>query len=293
LRHNAAHGREPGSLFERSASAINSMSNIHRFPDRGRTPQAGRPVTISPRFIPFAAAFAASGAALFFGVASGGAPVFLFVMSGWIVSLCLHEFGHAIVAYAGGDLGVKDRGYLSLDPLGYSQPMFSIVLPVLFLAMGGIGLPGGAVYIDRSKLRSRAWDSLVALAGPGMTLAFLLVIASPFMLGLHQRAPTPGAPDFWAGLAMLAYLQAMALAFNLLPLPGFDGFNALSFFMPVRIERKLMDYAQPVMLLVILAIVVVPGVLRPIYSAAMAITTALNVNFGALLDGLRLFRFWQ
>ncbi|QLP97711.1 MAG: hypothetical protein HZY79_10385 [Rhodoblastus sp.] len=112
------------------------MSNIHRFPERGRAPPPGRAVVVSPRFIPIAAAFLASGFALYSGIASGGVSIFVFVMSGWIVSLCLHEFGHAYVAYLGGDVGVKERGYLSLDPLGYTQPMFSIVLPVLFLAMG-------------------------------------------------------------------------------------------------------------------------------------------------------------
>ena len=35
---------------------------------------------------------------------------FAIVLIGWIFSLCLHEFGHAIVAYYGGDKTVKDKG---------------------------------------------------------------------------------------------------------------------------------------------------------------------------------------
>lgn len=268
------------------------MSNIHRFP--GRRPPPPRPaVTISPRFIPFLAAFVASGAALYTQIASGGLPVFVFVMSGWIVSLCLHEFGHAYAAYRGGDLGVRERGYLSLDPLGYSQPMFSIVLPVLFLAMGGIGLPGGAVFIDRAALRSRAWESLVALAGPAMTLVCLLVLAAPFWLGGHERQTAALENHFWAGLAMLAYLQAMALVFNLLPLPGFDGFGALAAAMSPQTEQKLMQYAQPVLLILILAIMLYPPALTPVHLAALWLTDLLNVDVQPLAMGLRLFRFWS
>jgi Zn-dependent protease len=272
------------------------MSNVHQFQSR-RDPVAPRPpVTISPRFIPVLAAFLAAGVALYTGIASGGVPVFVFVMAGWVVALCLHEFGHAYVAYRGGDTGVRERGYLSLDPLGYSHPMFSIVLPVLFLAIGGIGLPGGAVYIDRDKLKTRRWDSLVSIAGPAMTFACFLALAAPFFFEVYRGAEPDkiaGTLDFWAGLAMLAYILAMAVVFNLLPLPGFDGFGALAVFMSRETERKLMQYAQPVMLLFILAVVVYPAALRPLNVAAGYMNQLLGVPLGLVGHGLSLFRFWS
>lgn len=76
------------------------------------------------------------------------AGTFLMVLGGWGVSLCLHEFGHAYVAYRGGDREVYFKGYLTLDPRKYTDPVFSIVLPLLILAIGGIPLPGGAVFIN-------------------------------------------------------------------------------------------------------------------------------------------------
>ena len=66
---------------------------------------------------------------------------------GWLVSLCLHEFGHAYTAWKYGDRDVEVRGYLTLNPLKYTNPLLSLGLPVLFIALGGIGLPGGAVYV--------------------------------------------------------------------------------------------------------------------------------------------------
>src|SRR5262245_57534097 len=74
--------------------------------------------------------------------------VFPFVLAGWVVSLCLHEFGHALAAFVCGDRSVRDKGYLTLDPLHYTDLQFSIILPLVFLAMGGIRLPGGAVYVN-------------------------------------------------------------------------------------------------------------------------------------------------
>ena len=60
--------------------------------------------------------------------------MFIFVIAGWIVSLCLHEFGHAFTAWRFGDHDVAVRGYLTLNPLKYSNPLLSLVLPVLFIA---------------------------------------------------------------------------------------------------------------------------------------------------------------
>ncbi len=82
--------------------------------------------------------------------------VFLFVMAGWLVSLCLHEYAHALVAATwAATTSVADRGYLTLNPLKYTHPVLSIVLPVVFLLLGGIGLPGGAVWIDHRHIRGR------------------------------------------------------------------------------------------------------------------------------------------
>ena len=91
---------------------------------------------------------------------------FILVVVGWIFSLCLHEWAHARMAYEGGDTSVVEKGYLSFNPLKYMDPIFSIVLPLAFLVMGGIGLPGGAVYIDQSRLKSKQWSTWVSLAGP-------------------------------------------------------------------------------------------------------------------------------
>src|SRR3954468_23140025 len=104
-------------------------------------------------------------------------PLLWAVFIGWIMSVVLHEFAHGIVAYWGGDYTIRERGGLTLNPLQYVDPMMSIVLPIVFLLMGGIPLPGGATYIRRDLLRSRFWDSAVSAAGPLMNLILFSILA--------------------------------------------------------------------------------------------------------------------
>lgn len=146
---------------------------------------------------------------------------FIYVVAGWIFSLCLHEWAHARVAYEGGDTSVKDKGYLSFNPFSYMHPLLSIVLPLLFLFMGGLGLPGGAVYIDESRLKNALWNSLVSLAGPAANLALAVVI------GLIFRFAPPPADAGGPALAFLGVLQVSAVLFNLIPLPPLDGYGIL------------------------------------------------------------------
>ena len=146
---------------------------------------------------------------------------FLIVLVGWIFSLCLHEFSHALVAYNGGDYTVREKGYLSFNPLKYTHPIFSIVLPLLFLLLGGIGLPGGAVYIETWRIRSSKWLSLMSLAGPASNLLVAIVLG--LVLSLAPVSPA----GIWPAFSFLLVLQISAVLFNLIPLPPFDGYNAL------------------------------------------------------------------
>src|SRR5688572_15373109 len=157
---------------------------------------------------------------------------FTIVFFGWIFSLCLHEFSHALVAYLGGDYTVREKGYLTFNPLRYTHPLFSIALPLLFLVMGGIGLPGGAVYIERRFIRSRWMLSAMSLAGP---LANLLVA---IVLGFVLRFSSSIDASLLPGLSFLLVLQISAVLFNLIPLPPFDGYNAIEPFLPTAIQTQ-------------------------------------------------------
>jgi Zn-dependent protease len=113
----------------------------------------------------------------------------IFVFLGWILSLCLHEFGHAIAAYYGGDTSVKEKGYLTLNPLKYVDPVLTLIMPMIFLLMGGIGLPGASVYINSSQIRNRMWLSLTSIAGPLASLVSALVLVVIYKFSISQLSP--------------------------------------------------------------------------------------------------------
>jgi Zn-dependent protease len=149
------------------------------------------------------------------------AGVFVFVIAGWLVSLCLHEFGHAVTAWRFGDHDVAVRGYLTLDPRRYSHPALSLLLPIIAIALGGIGLPGAAVYV-RTWFMTPTRRTLVSLAGP--TANLLLAV---LLLALTRLLYDPAHAVLWAGVAFLGFLQVTAVLLNLLPIPGLDGYDAL------------------------------------------------------------------
>ena len=65
------------------------------------------------------------------------------VIIGAVLSVTLHEWGHAIVALRGGDHTVVKKGYLTLDPRKYVDPLLSIAMPVVSCSWAGCLCPVG------------------------------------------------------------------------------------------------------------------------------------------------------
>ena len=215
---------------------------------------------------------------------------FLIVFAGWMVSLCFHEFGHAIVAYYGGDYTVRDKGYLTLNPLKYTHPLYSIIMPLAFLALGGIGLPGGAVYIEDDRLRSRGWKTAVSLAGVTMTTIVAFVLWLPLGMGLM---PLSLSNTISCAFAFLVFLQVTAIILNLLPIPPLDGFRAISPWLRWDIRDKLLRHSQAIFIGFFVVLWYVRPVGRALFGAAFAICDALGVDRSMVWAGLTDFRFWQ
>lgn len=212
---------------------------------------------------------------------------FTIVFFGWIFSLCLHEFSHALVAYIGGDTTVREKGYLTFNPLKYTHPLFSIVLPLLFLVLGGIGLPGGAVYIERWRIRNRFMLSLMSLAGP---LANLLVA---IVLGLILRFWPSIDPRFLPGLSFLLVLQVSAVLFNMIPLPPFDGYNILEPFLHPAIRMQMERFRDMAIWVILLMFWFVPAVASSFWETVFILSTTLGVDWSMVVAGLERFRFWE
>lgn len=239
-------------------------------------------------FIGLVALFITSGVMAWFEFGNARLNVFLFVIAGWIVSLCLHEYAHALLAFRAGDTGVAERGYLRLNPLKYSHPLLSIVLPVVFLLLGGIGLPGGAVWIDGHAIRSRLADTLISLSGPAMNLIFAVGLAIPFIAGVDTAAHG----TFWAAVAFLAWLQVTATLLNLMPIPGIDGGNAIAPWLSREWQRYWSLFA-PYGMILLFALLFSPQVNALFFGVVDGISGALGVPSWLAGVGRNLFQFWR
>ena len=250
-------------------------------------------IRVSPVFLAIVAATAASGALLWYGIlpAYAGPLTILFVTAGWITSVCVHEFAHALVAYIGGDLSVKDSGYLDMNPLRYTNVLLSLVMPVLFLLLGGIGLPGGAVYINRAALRSRSWDSAVSIAGPVGTLLCGLLVALPFVIPGHGAWINQTNLNFFAALAFLGFIEAVALVLNLLPVPGLDGFGIIRPWLPYSAQGFAIQYGQLGILAVFAALWLVPPVGQAFFGFVFDITNFIGIDPRFIIYGQAHMRF--
>lgn len=285
----------PVSVYEIAATAAAEKRRIAAEQMRAKR----NAWAISPIFLGLVATLAGLGYYLYQvteptldqGVGLPQIALFVFVTVGWIVSLALHEFGHAAMAYIGGDSSAAERGYLTLNPLKYTHPLLSIVMPVIFLLLGGIGLPGGAVYVNMGAIRSRWMQSVVSAAGPGANALFAALLALPFLL-IQDVDFFAGHILFWAAIALLIFLQVTAILFNLIPMPGLDGFGILAPWLPASVHRMLAPLYSFGFMLLIFMFWYVDAFSNFFWTLVWLLLLTLNVWPQLVEIGFSLYRFW-
>lgn len=244
----------------------------------------------SPIFLALLATTAAGGVLAWLAGSSirplSYAGVFVFVVAGWLVSLCLHEFGHALTAWRFGDHDAAVRGYLTLDPRRYSHPALSLLLPMVFVALGGIGLPGAAVYLQ-TWFMTPARRTLVSLAGPAanLLLAVLLLTLTRFFFD-------PAHAVLWAGVAFLGFLQVTGMVLNLLPIPGLDGYDALEPHLSPETQRAVAP-AKQWGVFVLLFLILAPALNRWLFGIVYVLFDFSGVPHVLVGWGNSLTRFWS
>ena len=251
--------------------------------------QPTKPGAISANALILVAVFAGLTFALARMDEPPGVLTFAFVVVGWILSVVVHEFAHAFVAHKAGDHTIAGKGYLTLDPLKYTDLSTSLVLPLIVLAMGGIGFPGGAVYLREDLMRSKRGRALASLAGPLGTLAVLIGLA--VCLAADRAFGVETSPLSRAA-AFLAFLQAFALVLNLLPLPGLDGFGVIRPYLPASVQQQARKIGALVFIGLFLAIFLVPPVNHALFRVVLTITDLFGVSRPDIGAGYRAFRFW-
>mgnify|MGYP006999952972 CR=1 FL=1 len=147
-----------------------------------------------------------------------------------LFAITLHEAAHGYVARYFGDSTAERAGRISLNPLRHIDPVGTVLVPGLILAMSSLAGAGAILFgwakpvpVNFGRLRKPKADMLwVAAAGPfanllmaiGWALLFKLAFAAPdsaYALPLAKMAD--------AGIQINAVLMFL----NLVPLPPLDG----------------------------------------------------------------------
>jgi len=186
-----------------------------------------------------------------------------------------HEWAHAEAAYRQGDDTAYMLGRLTLNPLKHIDPVMTILLPAVLLAMNTGFLFGAAkpVPVNPRKYRHyRRGDVIVSLAGIAMNLALFLACAGLFAVTGIVGGSIPTLQESLAIFQRMLYLGMsfnLVLAFfNLIPIPPLDGSHVLYQLLPPDAGLKFRQlYAFgfiPIFLIVALAPVLLTPFLWPV-----------------------------
>lgn len=165
-----------------------------------------------------------------------------------ILSICVHEWGHAFVADRLGDRLPRSQGRVTLNPIAHIDPIGTLVLPVVAFAMSisdpavgakilGWGKPVRISLSARSitrKITLKTAHLLIALAGPMMNLVFGLVL-SVLYVGLVKLGGS-AAYHFARPVLYVIEMNIGLAFFNLIPCPPLDGGAILRGLLPRSLE---------------------------------------------------------
>lgn len=179
-----------------------------------------------------------------------------------LLAITLHEAAHAYAAKRFGDSTAYVLGRMTLNPLKHIDPIGTVLLPLLSLALGGI-LFGWAkpVPVNFGQLRKpRQHSRWVAAAGPAAN--FLMMIFWALLLKLALVTDT----YFSVPLSLMAKaginINIVLMVLNLLPILPLDGGRIVESLLPPKLAYPF-SRLEPYGIWILLALVFT-GMLTPI-----------------------------
>ncbi len=175
--------------------------------------------------------------------------VFFFIP--FLISLSIHEAGHAYVANKLGDPTAKFLGRITLNPFAHADLLGTFIFPLMAIIFPNTSFLfgwGKPVPINGRNLKNPKRDFLwIALAGPGANIILAIFSAIIFHTVIYLFThglihETPGIkiiePLFKIVDFLITINVALAL-FNFIPIPPLDGSKILAGILPDRYADKI------------------------------------------------------
>lgn len=190
----------------------------------------------------------------------------LYAIPALLIAISLHETMHALAGRWLGDDTAHAHGRISLNPLQHIDPVTTVALPLLLVALG---MPPFAaakpVPINTTRLKFQEFGmALVAVAGP-LTNLLLAIIAT---LALRLFDPSGWVLQF---LLMNIAMNVGLFVFNMIPFPPLDGSRVLYALAPEPLQRVMMQIERMGFSAIIFFMFLIFPLIRPVIFNAQEI----------------------
>lgn len=149
-----------------------------------------------------------------------------------LYSVIFHEVAHGVVAYWFGDRTARDAGRLTLNPVVHIDPMGTIML---FLVGFGWANPVPVNFYNLKHYRA----GLICVALAGCLTNIAIATVALFILQFY------GTHSFFSGILLIvARINIILGAFNLIPIPPLDGSKILMGFLPADMQMQLARFER-------------------------------------------------
>ena len=188
-----------------------------------------------------------------------------------LISLSVHESVHGYIAMKLGDPTAYNLGRITINPMKHLDPLGSLCM----LAFG-YGWAKPVPINTRNFKNPKVGMALTAIAGPvsnillGIMGALVFAItditsgiAIGYITGAGAVFPSIGFTVLYTFLQfceLFSMMNFMLAAFNLIPVPPFDGSRFVFLFLPTKIYFAIMKYEKFVMIGVLVGFIVLSRV---------------------------------
>jgi Zn-dependent protease len=170
-----------------------------------------------------------------------------------VLSITLHEFGHAYSADKLGDDTPRRQGRVTLWPDKHFDPIGFIMMCVTAIFGFGIGW-GKPVQVDYRNFKNvRRDDIIVTLAGPAMNLLLALVFGLILRFALMSGTGFDRDNLFFEFAFSFLSINLSLMFFNLLPIFPLDGSHVVRRLLPESIGEPFYRFSMqwgPMILLI-------------------------------------------